>query len=454
MSINLKKGFNVNLVGKAKANVVEDVKSETFAIKPPDFVNFEKPKVLAKVGDSVKAGTTLYFDKSLPEVKYTSPVSGEVVEIKRGAKRKLLEIVVKADENNAYEDFSSRSVSDVAKMSAEDAKQLILDGGVWPNIIQRPYAVVAKPTDSPKAIFISGFDSSPLAPDYDVIFKGEEQYFQVGLEVLKKFTSGNVNLTVDGESTLLNAFSKASSVQGVVINKIAGPHPAGNVGVQIHHIDPINKGDIIWTISPFGVIQIGHLFLDGKYDASRIVAVAGSSVSNPQYYKTYTGANISKLIEGNLIEDNVRCISGSVLSGERIEKNGYLGFYDNILSVIPEGNNHKFFGSFDFNSRLSLQRAIGLFSFLSPNKEYVVDTNLNGEPRAFVQTGMLDKVLPMDIYPTYLIKAILAKDFDEMEALGIYEVAEEDLALCEFVDVSKNDIQKIIREGIDLMLNS
>lgn len=454
MSINLKKGFNINLVGKAQANVVEGVQPETFAIKPPNFVNFEKPKVLVKVGDSVKAGTTLYFDKSLPEVKYASPVSGEVVEIKRGAKRRLLEIVVKADGNNTYEDFSQKSVSEVAKMSAEDAKQAILDSGIWPSIIQRPYAVVAKPTDSPKAIFISGFDTNPLAPDYDVIFKGEEQHFQVGLEVLKKFTSGNVHLTVDGKGELLNAFSKASSVQGVVINKIAGPHPAGNVGVQIHHIDPINKGDIVWTINPFGVIQIGRLFLEGKYDASRIVAVAGSSVSTPQYYKTYTGANISKLLDGNLNEKNVRCISGSVLSGEKIDTDGHLGYYDNSLSVIPEGDNHKFFGSFDFNSRLSLQRAIGLFSFLSPNKEYVVDTNINGEHRAFVQSGMLDKVLPMDIYPTYLLKAILAKDFDEMEALGIYEVAEEDLALCEFVDVSKNNIQEIVREGIDLMLNS
>lgn len=454
MSINLKKGFNINLVGKAQSNVVENVYSETFAIKPPNFVSFVKPKVLVKEGDAVKAGTPLYFDKSLPEVKYTSPVSGEVVEIKRGEKRKLLEIVVKADKQNVYESFPQKSVSDVAKMTAEEAKQQILDSGVWSTIIQRPYAVVAKPTDTPKAIFISGFDTNPLAPNYDIIFKGEERNFQVGLEVLKKLTSGNVHLSIDGKGELLNVFSKAKDVQGVVINKIAGPHPAGNVGVQIHHVDPINKGDIVWTISPFGVIQIGRLFLEGKYDASRIIAVAGSSVTTPQYYKTYTGANISKFIDGNLNEKNVRCISGSVLSGEKIDQNGHLNYYDNMLSVIPEGDNHKFFGSFDFNSRLSLQRAIGLFSFLSPNKEYVVDTNLNGEHRAFVQTGMLDKVLPMDIYPTYLLKAIIAKDFDEMEALGIYEVAEEDLALCEFVDVSKNDIQAIVREGINLMLNS
>ncbi|MCP4521150.1 MAG: Na(+)-translocating NADH-quinone reductase subunit A [Cytophagales bacterium] len=453
MSINLKKGFDINLVGKAESNVVE-VASKTFSIKPPNFVSFIKPKVLVKVGDSVKAGTTLYFDKSLPEVKYSSPVSGEVVEVKRGEKRKLLEIIVKTDGQNSYEDFGSRSVSEAAKLSAEEAKQLILDSGVWPNIIQRPYAVIAKPTDTPKAIFISGFDTNPLAPDYDVIFKGEEQNFQLGLEVLTKLTSGSVHLTLDGKSEILKVFSEADKVQKVQINKVSGPHPAGNVGVQIHHIDPINKGDIVWTLNPYGVIQIGRLFLQGRYDASRTIAVAGSSVSNPQYVKTYTGANIGDLTKGNLSEDHVRYISGSVLSGEKVEADGHMGYYDNALSVIPEGDNYKFFGSFDFNSRLSLQRAIGLFSFLSPKKEYVVDTNLNGEHRAFVQSGMLEKVLPMDIYPTYLLKAIIAKDFDEMEALGIYEVAEEDLALCEFVDVSKNDVQGIIREGIDLMLNS
>lgn len=450
--IKLKKGFNINLAGKPAAKVVEGLVSDTYAIKPADFPGFFKPKVLVTVGDKVKAGQPLYFDKSMPSVQYASPVSGEVVEVKRGERRKLMEIIVKSDSSMEYVERNKYSVSDINNLSAEQAKQQMLDSGVWPNIVQRPYAVVANPDVLPKSIFISGFDSSPLAPDYSILFKGQDDAFRVGIEILKKFSS-KVHVNLNAESEVPTVFAAA---KGVDINKFSGPHPAGNVGVQIHHIDPVNKGEVVWTLNPFGVVQIGKLFLEGRYDASRIIALTGSEVKTPQYYKVFTGANVKSLLANNVKTDNVRVISGNVLSGEKIGNDGFIGFYHNQVTVIPEGNQLRFFGSFAPSlDRLSFYRAFGLFSFLNPKtKEYVMDSNTNGEHRAHVLTGAMEQVLPMDIYPVYLLKAIEVEDYDEMEALGIYEVAEEDFALCEFIDVSKHQVQQIIRQGIELMQNS
>jgi len=450
--IKLKKGFNINLAGKAELKVADSIQPETFALKPSDFHGIAMPKLLVKEGDTVKAGTPVFFDKKLEHVMHSSPVSGEVVEIKRGDKRKILEIKILADKEVAFEQFNKYSVSDLSNLPKDQAKDQMLKSGVWPNIIQRPFGIIADPEESPKAIFISGFDSHPLAPDYGFIFKGQENYFQAGLDILKKFTSGSIHLNISGDGEVAQLFSYAKNVE---LNKFSGPHPAGCVGVQIHHIDPVNKGDIVWTISPFGVIQIGKLFLNGVYDTSRIVALAGSEVRNPQYYKTHTGACINKFVENNLKQDHVRFISGNVLTGTKIEKEGYLGYYDNLITVVPEGDYHEFMGWIKpSTNKLSYHRAIGLLSFVNYKKEFVVDTNTHGEARAFVQTGVFENLTPMDILPMYLLKAIIAEDFDEMEALGIYEVIEEDLALCEFVDVSKHNVQQILREGIELMINS
>jgi Na+-transporting NADH:ubiquinone oxidoreductase subunit A len=449
--VKLKKGLDLSIKGEPSSTVVE-LFSDTYAIKPTDFIGFKKPKVLVKPGDKVKAGTQLYFDKDLPEVKYTSPISGEVIEVKRGAQRKLLEIIVKADADNAYEEFKQFSVSDLGALSADDAKAQILEAGIWPSFIQRPYAVVAKPSDAPRSIFISCFDSSPLAPDYNLVLKGEDKAFSTGIDVLKKFCK-DIQLTLNSDSEVSNVFS---SVKGVQINKISGPHPSGNVGVQIHNIAPINKGEVVWTIDPFAVAQIGKLFIDGRYDATRVITVAGPEVKDPKYFKTKVGANVAQLLKGNLNSDHVRVVSGNLLTGEKIEKDGFVGYYANTVSVLTEGDDYRVFGSFAPSaSRFSLSRAFGLFSFIkgSSNK-FTFDTNINGEHRPFVQSGVMEKVLPMDVLPIYLLKAILAEDFDEMEALGIYEVAEEDFALCEFVDSSKNEVQSIIRRGIDLMLYS
>jgi Na+-transporting NADH:ubiquinone oxidoreductase subunit A len=448
--VKLKKGFDIKLVGKAEKKISDLPQPETFAIKPTDFLGLQRPKVLVKEGDSVKAGTPILIDKKLDKVIYTAPVSGEVVEIVRGEKRKLLEIKILADKTIEFEQFPKFSSSGLTSVSKNEAQDIMLRSGVWPQIIQRPYGIVANPDDAPRSIFISTFDTHPLAPDYEFIFKGEEQYFQAGISILKKFTMGKIHLGINADNSASSFFNQ---VTDVVINKFSGPHPAGNVGVQIHHIDPVNKGDVVWTLNPYGVIQIGKLFLEGRYDASKVISINGSEVANPQYYRTFIGANVGTYLKNNLKNDHVRVISGNVLTGNMIDSNGYVGFYHQMVTVIPEGDYHEMFGwILPTTRKLSFHRAFGLFG--TKDKEYVLDTNTRGEERAFVQTGVFEKVVPMDILPVYLLKAILAEDFEEMEALGIYEVIEEDLALCEFIDVSKHNVQEILREGIELLINS
>jgi Na+-transporting NADH:ubiquinone oxidoreductase subunit A len=451
-TFKLKKGFDINLAGRAANTVSDSVQPETFAIKPSNFLGMTRPKVIVSEGDVVKAGTPILFDKRQEQVMYVAPVSGEIVSIKRGAKRHLEQIVILADKQIDHEQFKRYTVSELTGLSADDAKAQMLQAGVWPNLIQRPFGTIANPADAPKSIFVSAFDTHPLAPDYGVLFNGAEKYFQAGVDVLNKLTKGGVHVNVNGAAEVSTVFG---NVKNAKVNKFSGPHPAGNVGVQIHHLQPIGKGDIVWTVNPYGVIQIGKLFLDGIYDGSKRIAVAGSEIQKPQYYKTYIGANVGAFLKNNLKQQHVRVISGNVLTGEAIDADGYLNYYDHLLTVIPEGDKPRFFLSDGWlaptASRLSFHRALGLLSFLNPKKEFVLDTSTNGEERAFVMSGAFEEVVPMDILPTHLIKAILAEDFDDMEALGIYEVVEEDLALCEFIDVSKHEIQALVRKGLSLL---
>ena len=450
--IKIKKGLDINLAGKARNEVVSDVKPDTYALKPTDFHGIARPKVMVNEGDKVKAGTPILVDKWNEKVMFCAPVSGEIAEIVRGEKRKLLEIRILADAEVDFESFTSHSASDLNGLSREAVVEQMLQGGVWPNITQRPYGVIASPDAEPKAIHISAFDTHPLAPDFAFVLKGEEQNFQAGITALSKLTQGQVHLNVDASAEVAPIFERA---EGAQINKFNGPHPAGNVGVQIHHLDPINKGDIVWTVTPVGVAEIGRLFLEGKYNTKTLVAVAGSELSDPKYYQVYRGASVKKLIEGNLKQDNVRVVAGNALTGESIGKEGYMGFKDQMITVLPEGDDFELFGwILPTTKKHSYHRALGLLSFLNPKKEFVVDTNTHGEKRAFVQTGVFEEVTPMDIHPMHLLKAVLAEDYDDMEALGMYEVLEEDLALCEYIDVSKHDVQDIVRQGLELLRNS
>src|SRR5690554_1978095 len=450
--VKLKKGFDIKLVGKAEKQLIDFQPAQTFAVKPTDFIGLQRPKLLVKEGDVVKAGTPVLFDRKSEKVRYVSPVSGEVVEIKRGEKRKLLEVKILADQQISYEEFNIFTDGDIQSATREQLVDQLTTGGAWPQLIQRPFGIVADPDDEPKAIFISAFDTHPLAPDLGFTLQGQERFFQAGIDILKKLTSGKVHLNLKDAAENAPLFTNAKGVQ---INKFSGAHPAGNVGVQIHHLDPINKGDIAWTISPYGVSQIGKLFLDGRYDASKVIAVTGSEAKRRGYVRTYAGACVDKWVNGNTNSENVRVVSGKVLTGEKILRDGYLGYYNNQITILPEGDYYEFMGwAKPTATKLSYHRALGLLSFLSPNKEYALDTNNRGEERAFVQTGVFESVTPMDIYPVYLLKAIMAEDYDEMEELGIFEVVEEDLALCEFVDVSKHPVQQILRKGIELIQHS
>ena len=441
--IRLKKGLNINLIGEAE-KVYASVKStDNYVVKPTDFHGLT-PKLAVKVGDRVKAGTTLFFDKYNDKVNFSSPVSGEVAAIVRGAKRKILEVVIKADAEIAYEDFAIASSDNLSREQIIDS---MLMAGVWPFVRQKPYDIIANPIDMPKSIFISTFNTAPLTIDNDFALYGMDELFQKGLDYIVKLTSGKTHLNIDGNTNPSKVFTEA---KGVEINKISGAHPAGNVGVQIHHIDPINKGEVVWYLEPQDVIAIARLFTVGKYDISRIIALGGAQVAKPRYYRIISGASIANLLADNLKEGDNRIISGDVLTGQQIDENGALGFYNTTITVIEEGKEQEFLG-WILPGIHKFSASKTFLSWLTPSKKYTLNANMHGEERAYVMTGEYEKVLPMDIYPTQLIKACMIEDVELMENLGIYEVSPEDLALCEFVCTSKIEVQSIIRHGLDLV---
>jgi len=440
----IRKGLNINLKGKAEKIFVKAEMAEHYAVKPSDF-HLLVPKLEVKEGDSVKAGSVLFHDKNNPAIKFTSPVSGVVSSINRGERRIIREVVIKSAADQVYEQFPK---GDPAGMDREAIVANLLSSGLWPAIRQRPYNIVANPVNTPKSIFISAFDTAPLAPDFDFLIKGSEQDFQAGIDVLCRLTPGKVHINISDEYPASSAFSRAGNAQ---VNYFRGPHPAGNVGVQIHRIDPVNKGDFVWTVGPQEVIMMGRLFQKGIYDASKVVALTGSEVIKARYYKLIGGACIKSITGNNITEGCQRYISGNVLTGSQIEPVGYLGYYDAQVTVIPEGIESEFLGwAMPGLDKYSLSRTF--FSWLAPRREYEVNTNMHGGHRAFVATGVYEKVLPMKIYPMQLFKAIMFEDIDLMEKLGIYEIAEEDVALCEFACPSKTELQALVRRGLDLMI--
>jgi Na+-transporting NADH:ubiquinone oxidoreductase subunit A len=440
--IKIKKGLDIPLLGEAE-KIIKDMASDHYAVKPTDFTGVF-PKVLVKEGDEVEAGSPLFFNKYSEKILFTAPVSGKVIEIRRGDKRVLEEIRIEADGKFSQINFGS---ADPKKLNREQIIEKLIKSGVWPVIRQRPYSVIAVPDTMPKAIHISAFDTSPLAPDYDLIVHGKGDEFQLGLDAIAKLTDGKVHLNVHTNMTKSKVFLNSKNVQ---INTFAGPHPTGNVSVHIANIDPINKGDFVWYLYPQDVLTIGRLFSKGVYDATIVAPITGSEVERPAYFKTLRGVAVKGFIQNNLKENKVRIISGNVLTGDTILASGYLGFYHNQFTVIPEGDYYEFMGwaapGFD---KYSFSRAF--FSWLNPSKKRRFDTNLHGGERAFVITGKYEQVMPLDILPMHLIKACMIQDIDLMEGLGIYEVDEEDFALCEFIDTSKTEMQHIIREGLNLM---
>lgn len=441
--IKIRKGLNIPLEGKAEKVFGQTQLPSLFAIKPTDFHGLT-PKMVVKPGDLVQIGSVLFHDKYNPEIKFVSPVSGTLKDVIRGERRVIQEVVIENDGKDTYLEFGAEKLASLTK---ELVVQKMLAAGAWPYLRQRPYNIIAKPEATPKSIFISGFDTSPLAADIEFILAGQEEAFKAGIEALK-LLAPEVHLGVES-----NYASKAySSLSGVKIHQFSGPHPVGNVGVQIHHTTPINKGEVVWTIQPQDVVSVGNLFLTGKHDFSRVVALAGSEVKKPLYYRSRLGSSVSELLKDNLnSEGTLRIISGNVLTGKQIVEDGYLGFFDNLVTVIPEGDEYEFLGwALPGFSKFSHSRTF--FSWLFKRKKYDFNANTHGSIRAIVVSGEYDKVLPMDILVEFLIKAIMNEDVDKMEQLGIYEMVEEDIALCEYADTSKLHLQSILREGMEVMI--
>ncbi|MCL1617411.1 Na(+)-translocating NADH-quinone reductase subunit A [Bacteroides sp. ET71] len=440
--IKLRKGLDISLKGKPSQEWLKVKDPGFYSLVPDDFTGVT-PKVVVKEQEYVMAGGPLFIDKNHPELKFVSPVSGVVTSVERGARRKVLNIVVEAAAEQDYEEFGTMNP---AQMTGEEVKQALLNAGLFAFVRQRPYDVIADPTVQPKAIFVSAFDSSPLAPDFEFVLKGEEKNFQTGLTALSKMAKTYLNIRAGQTSKAL------TDAKDVVVTAFDGPHPAGNVGVQINHLSPIVKGETVWTIGAEAVIFIGRLMNTGRIDMTRTVALTGSEVLKPAYCKLKVGALLTHVFKDNVTTGkDLRYISGNVLTGKQVSPNGFLGAFHTQLSVIPEGDEiHEMLGWIKprFNQ---FSTSHSYFSWLLGKKEYVIDARVKGGERHMIMSNEYDRVFPMDIFPEYLLKAIIAGDIDRMEALGIYEVAPEDFALCEFVCSSKVEVQRIVRAGLDML---
>lgn len=443
---NLKAGHDIKLVGSA-SGAVETVTTARYAIKPTDYRGIAPiPKMEANVGDIVKAGDVIFYDKMSPEIKYVAPVSGEIVELRRAAKRAVSHVVILADKEQQHVQHDIINV-DTAKK--QDIIEYLKSTGAWTLINQRPFDIVADPTQTPDNIFITTFSTAPLAPDYGVMLDGRGADLQEAIDGLARLTSGKVYLGMDGRSSDLH--SVLHKVTGAEKHFFSGKHPVGNVGVQIHHTAPIKNNSVVWTLTLEEALTLGRLLNTGMYDTSKIVALTGGQFTEPKLIKTYAGASLAELTKGNIAEEGTtRMIQGDVLSGKTTVEDDFLSAGVNQITSIKEGDNYELFGwLLPITPRPSISKTMP--GFLMPNHEYEANTNTHGEKRAFVVTGQYEKMLPMDIYPQHLLKAIMAGDIERMEGLGINELSEEDLALAEFSCTSKMPLQEILREGLDMM---
>ena len=442
--IKIKKGIDIHLVGEAKKEM-KVYEPALYAIKPLDFIGVV-PKMHVAEGDDVKVGTVLFHDKKNEGIFFTSPVSGKVKAIVRGEKRVILQVVVESDGKYEAIDFGKAEPS---KLTRNEVIEKMVQSGTWTMLRQRPYSTIANPQDEPKCVVVSMFDTAPMAPDNNFIVAGKMESIKAGVEALAKLTNGKVYLNVNSSETKKALEALNFSAKNVSVNEFQGPHPAGNVSTQLNVLSPINKGETVWYTYAQDLVAIGNLFLTGSYDSNRVVAFTGSEVKDPAYYQTRIGADMSGLYS-NITSENVRIISGNVLTGKKINGDNFLGFYDSQISVIPEGDHYQLFGWLAPNfKKFTSTNTMG--ASLCKKSRKVLDTNLNGGIRPLIMTGNFERVFPFDIYPMQLIKACIIKDIDQMEELGIYEIDAEDFALCEVIDPSKTPIQQIIREGLELL---
>lgn len=441
--IKLRKGLDINLKGKAAEEKILIKSSGKYALVPDDFVGVV-PKIVVKEGDKVKVGDVLFVNKQFPTVSFSSPVSGTVSAIVRGDRRKVLSVQIDADAEQEFIDFGKK---DITSLDSGAVINAMLEAGIFGYINQIPYAVSTNPETKPKAIFVSAFRDMPLSADFEFELKGQENDFQTGLTALSKIAKTYLGVSSKQSSQVL------TSAKDVEINIFDGPCPAGNVGVQVNNISPINKGEVVWTVEPTTVLFIGRLFNTGKVNLTRTVAFVGSEVKKPAYVDLTVGEQLMTLVEGNVSTGrNIRIINGNVLTGKKCSKEDFLGAHTSEITVIPEGDDAAEFAGWIMPRFKQFSTSRSYFSWLfGKKKEYTIDARVKGGQRHIIMSGEYDKVLPMDIMGEYLIKAIITGDIEKMEALGIYEVSPEDFALAEFVDSSKLELQRIVRDGLDML---
>ena len=443
--INIRKGHNIRISGSPENEYFSRPKSKTVSIQPNNF-RYVKPKLLVKVGDKVDIGSPIFFDKVQPDIKWASPGSGEIKEIILGDRRSVENIIIELNEEEKSVLHTPVKYQEISSLGKAKVTDQIMEANLWPMIRQRPFNKIADPNDTPMAIFVSGFNSAPLTVNLDFALRYKQSVFQAGLNVLNQLSNGNVHLTFEVDTNC----ETLTAARNVNLHTVNGPHPSGNVGIQIHHINPWKPNEVIWVINAQHVLTIGDLFLKGIYDPSIVATVAGPGVKNPAHIQTRTGASIETFLLDNLNSDDNRIISGDVLTGKETNLNGFLGYYDTTISVVPNSNEREFLGLLkpgNEQSRYSVTNA-----FISQNKSnFNFTTQQSGSLRPMVPINAWENMLPMDIYPNALYRSILAEDFEEMEGLGLLECDEEDFALCSFVCPSKIDVGSVIRHGLNLM---
>ncbi len=443
--INIRKGHNIRISGSPENEYFSRPKSKTVSIQPNNF-RYVKPKLLVKVGDKVDIGSPIFFDKVQPDIKWASPGGGEIKEIILGDRRSVENIIIELHEEEKSVLHTPVKYQEISSLGKAKVTDQIMEANLWPMIRQRPFNKIADPNDTPMAIFVSGFNSAPLTVNLDFALRYKQSVFQAGLNVLNQLSNGNVHLTFEVDTNC----ETLTAARNVNLHTVNGPHPSGNVGIQIHHINPWKPNEVIWVVNAQHVLTIGDLFLKGIYDPSIVATVAGPGVKNPAHIQTRTGASIETFLLDNLNSDDNRIISGDVLTGQETNLNGFLGYYDTTISVVPNSNEREFLGLLkpgNEQSRYSVTNA-----FISQNKSnFNFTTQQSGSLRPMVPINAWENMLPMDIYPNALYRSILAEDFEEMEGLGLLECDEEDFALCSFVCPSKIDVGSVIRHGLNLM---
>lgn len=443
--ISIKKGHDIRIVGKPIPEIQPSKSVRTVALHPNEF-RYVKPRLLVKTGDQVKIGTPLFFDKKAPTVKWSSPGSGKIAAIHFGHRRVLEKIVIELDKNEEHESFKKFDHKEITKLSRDEVAGQILQAGLWPLIRQRPFNKIANPGAIPAAIFISCYNSAPLAVDLDLALRNRKPIFQAGVSALAKLTHGPVNIIVNDQA-VSDTFN---NIEHAVTHSISGPHPAGNVGIQIHHIDPLKPKKVIWTVEAQFVVTLGNLFLKGQFDPQIVVTVGGPSAVNPVHLESRIGSDLQSITEGHIVAKPARIISGDVLTGIEKDAQDHLGFYHTSVAIVPHADEREFMGMLKLGSYATRYSLTNTFMSLKKTN-FRFSTRKNGEERAMIPINTWENVLPMDIYPNALYRAILAGDIEEMEQLGLIECDEEDFALCSFADPSKIDVGAVIRKGLDML---